>query len=84
MLGRKPASTPVEVNLNRKSLKLIDNDEYPLVSFGIFSKTCGEVKLLLGLTYLMMCISLVKPCIKYSKEASGKEVLYSKSNKIVS
>ncbi|GJQ96274.1 ribonuclease H-like domain-containing protein [Tanacetum coccineum] len=55
MLGCRPASTPIEVNLARQNQKIIEKDDYPLVCFGNFQKLVGK----------LIYLTITRPDISY-------------------
>ncbi|GJY14766.1 putative RNA-directed DNA polymerase [Tanacetum coccineum] len=96
MLGCKPASTPIEVNLNKQSKKIIEKNDYPLICIGNFQKLIGKLIYLTitrrDIAYVVHKLSqamhgplksnlkLAFRVPRYLKGALGKGVLYSPSN----
>ncbi|GJR08422.1 putative RNA-directed DNA polymerase [Tanacetum coccineum] len=55
MLGCKPASTPIEINTNKQSRKIIEKNDYPLISFGNYQKLVGK----------LIYLTITRPDISY-------------------
>ncbi|GKC51550.1 hypothetical protein Tco_1074295 [Tanacetum coccineum] len=79
MLGCKPVSTPIEINSNKPSVKVINKDDYPLLSQAMHGPLQSDLKLAFRvLRYLKGTPVFLRRCLIFWK--SKKQFVLAKSS----